>query len=43
MDLTDLSRPENGKFVDISNLSVTELMEVDQRIIGDYGVGTIKN
>jgi class 3 adenylate cyclase len=43
MDLTDLSRPENGKLVDISNLSVTELMEVDQRIIGDYGVGTIKN
>jgi class 3 adenylate cyclase/DNA-binding transcriptional MerR regulator len=36
MDLTELSRPENNKFVDISNLSVTELVEVDPQLFRDY-------
>jgi hypothetical protein len=43
MDLTELNKPENCKFIDISTLSVTELVEVDQQLIGDYGTGSIKN
>ena len=33
MDLVDLSKPEHAKFVDISTLSVTELIEVDQKLL----------
>jgi class 3 adenylate cyclase/DNA-binding transcriptional MerR regulator len=33
MDLVDLSKPEHAKFVDISTLSVTELTEIDQKLI----------
>jgi len=33
MDLIDLSKPENTKFIDISTLSVTELIEVDSQLL----------
>jgi len=33
MDLVDLSKPENAKFVDISTLSTTELVEIDQKLL----------
>lgn len=33
MDLVDLSKPEHAKFVDISTLSVTELTEIDQKLL----------
>jgi len=33
MDLVDLSKPEHAKFVDISTLSVTELIEIDQKLL----------
>jgi class 3 adenylate cyclase len=33
MDLVDLSKPENAKFVDISTLSATELVEVGQKLL----------
>lgn len=33
MDLVDLNKPENAKFVDISTLSVTELIEIDQKLL----------
>ena len=33
MDLVDLSKPENSKFVDIGTLSVTELVEIDQSLL----------
>ena len=40
MDLTELTRPENSKFVDISTLSVTELVEVDHQLMKNYGAGS---
>jgi adenylate cyclase len=44
MDLTELNRTENSKFVDISTLSVTELVEVDRQLIGDYdAVGSVRS
>jgi len=36
MDLVDLNKPENAKFIDISTLSVTELVEIDQKLIGEF-------
>jgi adenylate cyclase len=33
MDLVDLSKPENAKFVDISTLSATELVEIDSKLL----------
>jgi hypothetical protein len=35
MDLVDLSKPEHAKFVDISTLSVTELTEIDQKLLNE--------
>jgi hypothetical protein len=32
MDLVDLSRPENVKFVDIATISIAELIEVDPNL-----------
>ena len=36
MDLIDLQKAENAKFVDISTLSVTEIINVDQQLFDEH-------